>query len=81
MKKQTFLGALLFAISAGPVQAQDPPFTDAFPVEEFAERRARVMETIGDAVAVIHGATEYPGKFKFRQFNQFFYLTGVEVPV
>jgi Xaa-Pro aminopeptidase len=74
------LGLILLTCLGGPVQAQDPPFTDAFPVEEFAERRTRVLETIGDAVAVIHGATEYPGKFKFRQFNQFFYLTGVEVP-
>ncbi len=80
MKAPLFFGALLLSFFAGGLRAQDPPFTDAFPVEEFAERRSRVLKTIGDGVAIIHGATEYPGKFKFRQFNQFFYLTGVEVP-
>jgi Xaa-Pro aminopeptidase len=55
-------------------------FTDAFPPEEFAERRARVMAQIGDGAAILQGATEYPAYVKFRQSNQFFYLTGVEVP-
>jgi len=38
------------------------------------------MDAIGDAVVVMQGAAEYPGYIKFRQNNQFFYLTGVEVP-
>ena len=38
------------------------------------------MEAIGDGVAVLQGATEYPAYVKFRQNNQFFYLTGIEVP-
>ena len=38
------------------------------------------MDAIGDGVAVLQGATEYPGYVKFRQNYQFFYLTGVEVP-
>jgi Xaa-Pro aminopeptidase len=57
-----------------------PLFTDAFPPEEFAARRARVMTAIGDGVAVLQGAAEYPAYVKFRQNNQFFYLTGIEVP-
>ena len=60
--------------------AQPPLFTDAFPKEEFAARRARVMEAIGDGVVVVQGATETSSYEKFRQSNQFFYLTGVEVP-
>jgi Xaa-Pro aminopeptidase len=55
-------------------------FTDAFPPEEFAARRARVMAEIGDGAAVLQGAAEIPAYLKFRQNNQFFYLTGVEVP-
>ena len=55
--------------------------TKAFPPEEFAGRRARLMDQIGqDAVAVIRGAGESPVYVKFRQNNQFFYLTGVQVP-
>ena len=61
-------------------RAQPLLFTDALPKEEFAARRARVMAQIGDGVAVIQGATETNAYEKFRQSNQFFYLTGVEVP-
>lgn len=63
-----------------PLAAQRPLFTDALPPEEFAARRARLMEQIGDGVAVLQGAAESPAYVKFRQNNQFFYLTGVEVP-
>jgi Xaa-Pro aminopeptidase len=66
--------------SAAAVFAQPPLFTDAFPKEEFAARRARVMQRIGDGVAVVQGATETSSYEKFRQSNQFFYLSGVEVP-
>src|SRR5690606_14946869 len=38
------------------------------------------FEAIGDGVAVLQGAAEYPAYVRFRQHNQFFYLTGVEVP-
>ena len=62
------------------VAAQAPLYTGAFPPEEFAARRARLMEKIGDGVAILQGAAEYPSYVKFRQNNQFYYLTGVEVP-
>jgi Xaa-Pro aminopeptidase len=61
-------------------QARQPYFTDAFPIEEFAARRAAVMSRIGDAVAIVQGAPEMSAEVAFRQNNQFFYLTGVEVP-
>lgn len=62
-------------------QARGPRlFTDALPPGEFAERRAKVVDQIGDAIAIVQGAAEYPAFVKFRQNNQFFYLTGVEVP-
>jgi Xaa-Pro aminopeptidase len=70
---------LLFLLLAHPAPAQ-PLFTDALPKEEFAARRARLMEQIGDGVAIIQGAADSPAYVKFRQSNQFFYLCGVEVP-
>ncbi len=70
---------LLAVVTAVPV-AQRPLFTDAFPPEEFAARRAKVFDAMGDGIAVLQGAAEYPGYVRFRQNNQFFYLTGVEVP-
>lgn len=38
------------------------------------------MEKIGDGVAIIQGTAETGNSLKFRQNNQFYYLTGVEVP-
>ncbi len=54
--------------------------SEIFPPEEFAARRAKVMAQIGDAVAIVLGATEPPGEMPFRQNSQFFYLTGVVEP-
>jgi Xaa-Pro aminopeptidase len=72
------LPATLVALSAS-LFAQ-PIFTDIFPPEEFAARRAKVMAQIGDGVAILQGATERPGEQPLRQNNQFFYLTGVVEP-
>ena len=74
------LAVLLVTSGARNAYAQPALFTDALTKEEFAARRARVMAEIGDAVAVVQGATETAAYEKFRQSNQFFYLTGVEVP-
>ncbi len=72
--------AVLLAGLAVPAAAQAPLFTDSLPPEEFAARRAKVFEAIGDGVAVLSGAAEYPAYVRFRQNAQFYYLTGVEVP-
>jgi Xaa-Pro aminopeptidase len=72
---------LVLAVLTCALLAQ-PVFTggDIFPPEEFAARRARVMEKIGDAVAMIQGTTERPGEQPLRQANQFFYISGVVEP-
>jgi Xaa-Pro aminopeptidase len=67
---------LLLTIAA----SAQPWFSDVFPPEEYAARRARVIAQIGDGIAVLQGAAERPAEAPFRQNNQFFYLTGVEVP-
>jgi Xaa-Pro aminopeptidase len=69
----------LFALAVAPVFAQ-PVFTDSFPPDEYAARRTRVMQKIGDAVAILQGTTERPGEQPLRQSNQFFYVTGVVEP-
>lgn len=70
---------LLAAVAAAPLLAQ-PVFTDVFPPEEYAARRAKVFAKIGDAVAIMQGTTERPGEQPLRQSNQFHYLTGVVEP-
>src|ERR671921_842010 len=79
MKSISLLAATLLLVSATTASAQ-ALFTDSLPKQEFAERRARLMEKIGDGVAIIQGTTETGNSLKFRQNNQFYYLTGVEVP-
>ena len=76
------LAAAALILVLGSWLAAQPVFTgdEIFPPDEFAARRARVVERIGDAVAILQGATERPGEQPFRQNNQFFYLTGVAEP-
>jgi Xaa-Pro aminopeptidase len=68
--------------TAFPVAATlaQPVVTDVFPPEEYAARRAKVMTSIGDAVAILQGTTERPGEQPLRQSNQFHYLSGVVAP-
>ena len=81
MKHMLLVSAAALAVLAGAASASAQPlFTDSLPKEEFAARRARVMQQIGDGIAIVQGTTETPNTLKFRQNNQFFYLTGVEVP-
>lgn len=78
MKRATFLA--VFLVLVGSAASAQPLFTDSLPKEEFAMRRARLMEQIGDGIAIIQGTAETGNALKFRQNNQFYYLTGVEVP-
>src|SRR5438094_3809481 len=70
---------VLSALTLAPLTAQ-PVFTDVFPPDEYASRRARVMAKIGDGVAIQQGTPERPGEQPLRQSNQFFYVTGVVEP-
>jgi Xaa-Pro aminopeptidase len=80
MKRTFSIAGAAVALCTLTGSAQPPLFTDALPSAEFAARRTRVMEQIGDGAVVIQGTAELPSYLKFRQNNQFFYLTGVEVP-
>lgn len=70
------------AALAGVVVLAQPVFRgeDIFPPEEFAARRARLLERIGDGVAIVLGTPGPPGEMPFRQNSQFFYLTGITEP-
>ena len=83
MTRRLLLAFGLATAVALPLCAQEgfSPFTTDFPPEEFAARRAKVYDAIGDkAFAVIQGAPSPTGYTRFRQSNDFYYLCGIEVP-
>ena len=52
-----------------------------FTIEEFSQRRRKLAEQINsNAVALIPGADTVQGFELFRQYNDFYYLCGVEAP-
>jgi Xaa-Pro aminopeptidase len=63
-------------------QAQESTlFQTDFPPEEFAARRAKIFDEIGDeAFALLQGAGPFDGFGGFRQSNEFYYLSGIEIP-
>ena len=70
MKKQLFvLGIVAWCVESA----------FSLPKEIFKQRRAKLLELLGDGVAVVYGKT---GGFEggFKQDNNFYYLTGVEEP-
>lgn len=79
MRRRLLLTSLFLVVLSAGSSAQ-PVFTNIFPPEEFAARRAKVMQQIGDAVAILQGTTERPGEQPLRQSNQFYYLCGVAEP-
>ena len=83
--RHVVLAAALAAALAGAdrtARPQDIPlFTADISPEEFAARRGSIYDAIGkDGVAVLQGAPSPPGYTRFRQSNDFYYLTGIESP-
>src|SRR3569833_412252 len=76
MKTINFLLAALLCTVSASAQTMFKYFTP----DDFAARRAKLMEQIGDGVAVLQGANLTEAYIKFRQDNNFYYLTGVEMP-
>jgi len=51
-----------------------------FTADDFAARRNKVMTQIGDGILILQAAELPEAYVKFRQDNNFYYLTGVEIP-
>lgn len=79
-KNIAFAFVLLIVSSVGIAQDNHHYQTD-FSKEEFAQRRSKIFEAIGNnAIALVQGASGLPGFSVFRQNNTFYYLTGLETP-
>ena len=73
-----FIRICMLFVTICPATAQD--MWKYFTPDDFEKRRAAVMDTIGDGVAIFLGAELPEAYVKFRQDNNFYYLTGVEAP-
>src|SRR5829696_4484793 len=76
------IAACLLPLLPKITSAQDIPlFTTDFPPQEFAGRRSKVYDALGEGgLALVQGAAAPAGYVRFRQTNEFYYLCGVEVP-
>ncbi|MEO6124003.1 MAG: Xaa-Pro peptidase family protein [Ilumatobacteraceae bacterium] len=64
-----------------PLEALPRLFQQNFSPDRLRQRRATVAAAIGAGhIAVMRGAPSVGGMVLFRQTNEFYYLTGVEVP-
>ncbi|HEX8556576.1 MAG TPA: Xaa-Pro peptidase family protein [Pyrinomonadaceae bacterium] len=73
----------LLPLLAGAASAQEgiPFFTTDFPPQEFAARRAKIYDAVGETgLALVQGAPSPAGYTRFRQTNEFYYLCGIESP-
>jgi Xaa-Pro aminopeptidase len=70
----------LFLICLGILLSGSILFASVFAKEEYAARRARMMEKIPDGVAIIFGAKPRVDYNEYYQSNDFMYFTGVEIP-
>ncbi len=77
--RQLLVSIVLLAATAHPARAQH--YQSDFPAEEFKARWAKLFERIGDgAVAVVQGMPLTDGYTFPRQYNTFYYLSGIETP-
>ncbi len=73
---RTLVGVLLALALLTTIAASQTDFNKA----EFAARRAKVFEKIGDSVAIVFANEEHPHAVRYREAPDFFYLTGIEEP-
>lgn len=67
--------------SVTSAQEDIPFFTNDFPPQEFAARRSKIYDSIGEGgLALVQGASSPAGYVRFRQTNEFYYLCGLESP-
>src|SRR5260370_18806663 len=73
--------AVAFGFIAGGAAASDEELAHQ-PKSEYRARRQKLMEQIKDGIVVLIGAREdeFGEVGRFRQKNDFMYLTGVETP-
>lgn len=76
--RKSFLLLFLSILFSGDLFSQN--MWKYFTPDDFAARRKKVMDQIPDGIAIFQAAPLPEAYVKFRQDNNFYYLTGVEIP-
>lgn len=86
-KLSGLFAAIVVATSmAAPLSAQVGSPAGPVPPDRLADRRAALLERIGDGIVVVGASRirsiegDYPQDSDYREDNDFFYLTGLEAP-
>lgn len=73
------LAAVILSAAALIAGQEKSYYQTDFSKQEFAERRGKIFEAIGNnSLAIVQGARDVSGFAVFRQSNTFYYLTGLE---
>lgn len=80
MTRNTIIAIVGAMLSATLNASQDFLLQTDFTAEDFQQRRSAVYAAIGDNIAIIQGADDVDGFIVFRQYNMFYYLSGLETP-
>jgi Xaa-Pro aminopeptidase len=81
IKEGKYIFVLILCLASVSIAQNIPLFTENFTAEEFSSRHDKVFDAIGkNAIAVLQGEPSPRGYIRFRQSNEFYYLTGIEVP-
>jgi len=76
---KTVIFILCFFSIASLVSQDKHHYQTDFTIENFKERRTKILDAIGsNAIALIQGNSGLAGFSVFRQSNTFYYLTGIE---
>ena len=84
--RQAALTIIVSLVPLLPLAAQHGSPAGPVPVERLAARREALAKRVGNGVVVLRSGMErsiegsYPQDSDYREDNDFFYLTGVEVP-
>jgi Xaa-Pro aminopeptidase len=76
--RRLLVSIAVVAVAASPARAQH--YQSDFPAEEFKARWAKLFERITDGVAVVQGVPLTDGYTFPRQYNTFYYLSGIDTP-
>ncbi len=72
--KRSIIPALLLAVASGLFSSPPAPFSP----DECARRRGRMIAAAGEGLILLFGETDAPAGARFRQDNDFYYLTGCD---